>query len=67
MDVEELLRGIKPLEGQVTAIRTVQETRPREDYGAPCLKSPTMTLHASNNTPQPTPTSRKSTSNVPPK
>ncbi|RAH55495.1 tRNA-specific adenosine-34 deaminase subunit Tad3 [Aspergillus piperis CBS 112811] len=32
MDVEELLRGIKPLEGQVTAIRTVQETRPREDY-----------------------------------
>lgn len=34
MDVEEILRGIKPLEGQVTAIRTVQETRPREDYGA---------------------------------
>ncbi|OJJ72982.1 hypothetical protein ASPBRDRAFT_54752 [Aspergillus brasiliensis CBS 101740] len=32
MDVEEILRGIKPLEGQVTAIRTVQETRPREDY-----------------------------------
>ncbi|PWY78456.1 hypothetical protein BO94DRAFT_626496 [Aspergillus sclerotioniger CBS 115572] len=32
MDAEEILRGIKPLVGQVTAIRTVQETRPREDY-----------------------------------
>lgn len=64
MDVEEILRGIKPLEGQVTAIRTVQETRPREDYGASSLELLHKDLNASNN-PQPMPTSPKSTSNVP--
>ncbi|PYI04220.1 hypothetical protein BO78DRAFT_373341 [Aspergillus sclerotiicarbonarius CBS 121057] len=32
MDAEEILRGIKPLVGEVTAIRTVQETCPCEDY-----------------------------------
>ncbi|PWY91280.1 hypothetical protein BO70DRAFT_329728 [Aspergillus heteromorphus CBS 117.55] len=32
MDAEELLRGITPLAGDVTAIRTVQETRPLEEF-----------------------------------
>ncbi|CAP98449.1 Pc22g11610 [Penicillium rubens Wisconsin 54-1255] len=33
MDVEKTIRGLKPLEGQVAPIRTVQETRPQEEFG----------------------------------
>ncbi|OQE22123.1 hypothetical protein PENFLA_c013G04965 [Penicillium flavigenum] len=33
MDVEKTIRGLKPLEGQVVPIRTVQETRPQEEFG----------------------------------
>lgn len=33
MDVEKTIRGIKPLDGQVLPIRTVQETRPQEEFG----------------------------------
>ncbi|KAE8154817.1 hypothetical protein BDV25DRAFT_135460 [Aspergillus avenaceus] len=32
MDVQEVLRGVKPLLGQVVPVRTVQETRPREEF-----------------------------------
>ncbi|KAJ5927407.1 hypothetical protein N7516_009180 [Penicillium verrucosum] len=32
MDVEKTIRGIKPLDGQVVPIRTVQETRPQEEF-----------------------------------
>ena len=33
MDVEKTIRGLKPLGGQVVPIRTVQETRPQEEFG----------------------------------
>lgn len=33
MDVEKTIRGLKPLGGQVIPIRTVQETRPQEEFG----------------------------------
>ncbi|KAJ6188871.1 hypothetical protein N7519_003779 [Penicillium mononematosum] len=33
MAVEKIIRGLKPLEGQVVPIRTVQETRPQEEFG----------------------------------
>ncbi|KAJ5836091.1 hypothetical protein N7447_002117 [Penicillium robsamsonii] len=33
MDVEKTIRGLKPLGGQVVPIRTVQETRPPEEFG----------------------------------
>ncbi|KAI2698688.1 hypothetical protein CBS147332_8480 [Penicillium roqueforti] len=33
MDVERTIRGLKPLDGQVVPIRTVQETRPQEEFG----------------------------------
>ncbi|KAE8385217.1 hypothetical protein BDV23DRAFT_188462 [Aspergillus alliaceus] len=32
MDVQEILRGVEPLAGQVIPVRTVQEARPREDF-----------------------------------
>ncbi|OGM44144.1 tRNA-specific adenosine-34 deaminase subunit Tad3 [Aspergillus bombycis] len=32
MDVQEILRGIEPLPGQVIPVRTVQEARPREEF-----------------------------------
>ncbi|KAJ5350443.1 hypothetical protein N7541_008170 [Penicillium brevicompactum] len=32
MDIEQALKGLEPLSGQVVPIRTVQETRPVEDY-----------------------------------
>ncbi|KXG52672.1 uncharacterized protein PGRI_079280 [Penicillium griseofulvum] len=33
MDVEKTIRGLNPLVGQVVPIRTVQETRPTEEFG----------------------------------
>lgn len=33
MDVQEILRGVEPLSGQVIPVRTVQEARPREEFG----------------------------------
>lgn len=36
MDIEQALKGLEPLSGQVVPIRTVQETRPVEDYGTAC-------------------------------
>jgi tRNA-specific adenosine deaminase 3 len=33
MNVEEIVKAIKPLKGEVVPIRTVQETRPPEDFG----------------------------------
>ncbi|KAJ5518490.1 hypothetical protein N7453_000912 [Penicillium expansum] len=33
MDVEKTIRDLKPLAGQVVPIRTVQETRPQEEFG----------------------------------
>ncbi|CAG8882989.1 unnamed protein product [Penicillium egyptiacum] len=33
MDVERTIRALKPLDGQVVPIRTVQETRPQEEFG----------------------------------
>lgn len=32
MDVEKNIRDLKPLGGQVVPIRTVQETRPQEEF-----------------------------------
>lgn len=32
-DVLKVLEGIQPLKGQVVHIKTVQETRPNEEYG----------------------------------
>ncbi|PLN84615.1 hypothetical protein BDW42DRAFT_162350 [Aspergillus taichungensis] len=32
MDVQDILRGIQPIPGDVTAVRTVQETRPPEEF-----------------------------------
>ncbi|KAK6812161.1 nucleosidedeaminase [Aspergillus parasiticus SU-1] len=32
MDVQEILRGVEPLPGQVIPVRTVQEARPREEF-----------------------------------
>ncbi|KAL3494839.1 hypothetical protein BJX62DRAFT_196876 [Aspergillus germanicus] len=33
MDVQEIIRGVQPLAGEVRPIRTVQETQPVEEYG----------------------------------
>jgi hypothetical protein len=33
MDVQETIRGVQPLVGEVRPIRTVQETQPVEEYG----------------------------------
>ncbi|KAH8423025.1 putative tRNA-specific adenosine-34 deaminase subunit Tad3 [Aspergillus melleus] len=33
MDVQQILQGVRPLVGQVVPIRTVQEARPRIDFG----------------------------------
>lgn len=33
MDVEEIVKAIEPLKGEVVPIRTIQETRPPEDFG----------------------------------
>ncbi|KAE8157522.1 hypothetical protein BDV40DRAFT_44988 [Aspergillus tamarii] len=32
MDVQEILRGVEPLPGEVIPVRTVQEARPREEF-----------------------------------
>jgi hypothetical protein len=33
MDIEKTIRDLQPLCGKVTPIRTIQETRPPEDFG----------------------------------
>ena len=33
MEVQEILRSVRPLVGEVRPIRTVQETQPIEEYG----------------------------------
>lgn len=33
MDAQEIIRGVQPLVGEVTPIKTVQETQPVEEYG----------------------------------
>ncbi len=33
MDAQETIRNVQPLVGEVTPIKTVQETQPVEEYG----------------------------------
>jgi tRNA-specific adenosine deaminase 3 len=33
MEIQNIIRGVKPIGGEVVPIRTVQETRPVEEFG----------------------------------
>lgn len=43
MDLEETIKAIEPLKGEVLPIRTTQETRPPEDFSM--LVEPRLNLH----------------------
>jgi tRNA-specific adenosine deaminase 3 len=43
MDLEETIKAIKPLKGEVVPIRTIQETRPPEDFSKSLV--PRLNLH----------------------
>jgi tRNA-specific adenosine deaminase 3 len=43
MDLEETIKAIEPLKGEVVPIRTIQETQPPEDFSM--LIEPGLSLH----------------------
>lgn len=38
MEIERVIKDMQPLQGEVVPIRTVQETRPLEEFGQSALR-----------------------------